>query len=104
MLKTCDTCRKAVRELRAAGVKPRLTDVRADGVAESELAAMWTALGEALLNRKSATWRGLSEEERATDPKALLAAHPTLIKRPVITDGTDWTVGWTPEAKARWLG
>ena len=103
-LKTCDTCRRALREMRAAGLDPEVTDVRADGVSDSDLAAMWAALGEALLNRSSATWRGLTEEERAGDPLALLAAHPTLIKRPVLTDGTDWTVGWTPAVRDRWLG
>lgn len=103
-LKTCDTCRKALRELRAAGAEPDVIDVRADGVTDADLSAMWSALGEALVNRKSTTWRGLSEGEKAGDPKALLAAHPTLIKRPVITEGSDWTVGWTAEAKAKWLG
>lgn len=103
-LKSCDTCRKALKDLRAAGLDPEVTDVRADGVSDSDLSAMWAALGDSLVNRKSTTWRGLTEAERAGDPQALLAAHPTLIKRPVITDGTDWTVGWTAETRARWLG
>ena len=43
-----------------------------------------------LLNRRSTTWRQLSDPERQqaeTDPLPLLLEHPTLIKRPVITDG-----------------
>ncbi len=103
-LKSCDTCRRALKELRAAGAEPQVTDVRADGVPAGDLAAMWAALGESLVNRASATWRRLSEAEKAGDPQALLAAHPTLMKRPVITDGTDWTVGWTSDVRARWLG
>ena len=45
----------------------------------------------------------LSEEERAGDPVALLSAHPTLMKRPVIEDGDGLTLGWDAEAQARWL-
>ena len=61
----------------------------------------WPAFGAALVNRRSTTWRGLSEDERGADPVALLGAHPTLIKRPVIErpDGR-MTVGWTQELTA----
>lgn len=31
MLKTCDTCRKALAALKAAGFTPQVVDVRADG-------------------------------------------------------------------------
>ena len=103
-LKTCDTCRKALTAIRAAGLDPVVIDVRADGVSADDMDAMWAALGDTLVNRKSTTWRGLSDAEKASDPKALLATHPTLIKRPVITDGTRWTVGWTAGSQAIWLG
>ena len=103
-LKTCDTCRKALTALRAAGLDPVVIDVRADGVSADDMDAMWAALGDTLVNRKSTTWRGLSDAEKVSDPKALLAAHPTLIKRPVITDGARWTVGWTAGSQAIWLG
>ena len=80
-LKTCDTCRKAQRELAAAGHVVRVTDVRADGVPAAELARFHAFFGDDLVNRRSTTWRNLSEEDRASDPLALLAAHPTLMKR-----------------------
>ena len=103
-LKTCDTCRKALKSLRAAGLEPEVIDVRADGVSAGDLDAMWTALGDGVVNRKSTTWRGLSDAEKASDAKGLLAEHATLIKRPVITDGRHWTVGWTAETQETWLG
>ena len=104
VLNSCDTCRAALKDLRGAGHSVQAIDVRADGVTEADLDAMWAALGEALVNRRSTTWRGLSEEARAGDPKALLAAHPTLIRRPVIEAEGTWTAGWTAETRARWLG
>jgi len=105
-LKTCDTCRKAIKAVNAAGHDPILIDVRADGISADKLNAIIKAVGwEALLNTRSTTWRGLSEtdkadmnEEKAT---ALMRAHPTLIKRPVIDTGLEITVGWTKDVQAR---
>ena len=103
-LKSCDTCRKALAEMRAAGLAPEVIDVRADGVAPADRAAMVAALGEAVLNRRSTTWRGLSEAERGGDPEGLLEAHPTLMKRPVIERDGQWSVGWTNDVRSQVLG
>ena len=103
-LKTCDTCRKALKELSEAGHAPAVIDVRADGVPQADLAQIIARFGAGAINRSSATWRGLDEGARAADPAALIAAHPTLLKRPVVTDGDVWTQGWGPEARAHWLG
>ena len=64
-LKSCDTCRKAVKELAAAGHAPAYVDVRADGVERADLERFFAEFGEALVNKRSTTWRGLSEAERA---------------------------------------
>lgn len=90
-LKTCDTCRKAIKALPDA----RFVDVRADGVPEDVMAGARAQFGDALLNTRSTTWRNLSEAERATAPEALLAAHPTLMKRPLIVAGDTMYLGWT---------
>ncbi|UWQ02594.1 arsenate reductase [Aliiroseovarius crassostreae] len=102
-LKSCDTCKKAQKALVAAGYDLAVTDVRADGVAAEDLARFHAAFGEALVNKRSTTWRGLSEEERAGDPLALLAAHPTLMKRPVVEEGDRLTLGWDKKTSAEWL-
>lgn len=103
-LKTCDTCRKALKALQAAGHEPRVLDVRADGIGSDDIAAILDAVGEAAINRSSTTWRGLSGEERAIAPAQLLAAHPTLLKRPAIEVAGAWTVGWKADVQARYLG
>jgi arsenate reductase-like glutaredoxin family protein len=95
-LKTCDTCRKALSALRETGHQPLVIDVRADGIAPSDLAAMLAALGDGAVNKSSATWRALSEEERRAPGAELIAAHPTLLKRPVIEAGGVWHQGWSP--------
>lgn len=100
-LKTCDTCRKAIKALTAAGHDLTIIDVRADGVKPSDLATWCDALGfEAVLNTRSTTWRALSETDKAdmtaSKAAALMGQHPTLIKRPIIVrDNGTVTAGWT---------
>ena len=105
-LKTCDTCRKAIKAVQAAGHNPALIDVRTDGVPADKLKNMAKAVGwERLLNTRSTTWRGLEEAAKAdmSEAKALdlINAHPTLIKRPVIDTGLEINVGWTKEVQAK---
>ncbi len=97
-IKTCDTCRKAVKALDAP-----LRDIRAEPLSADERTAFFAEFGEALLNTRSTTWRGLSEAERARDPDALLADHPTLMKRPVIAVEGKLYLGWGAETKAALL-
>lgn len=103
-LKTCDTCRKAIKALDAAGIAYDLADVRSDGIAAADIAAILAGHGPRAINRASTTWRGLSEAERAQPPEALLAAHPTLLKRPAIFAVGQWFVGWTPDIQAKVIG
>lgn len=103
-LKNCDTCRKAVSELRAAGHDVTLHDVRADGLADDQRAVFLATFGDDLVNRRSTTWRGLSDEERAGDPAALLAQHPALMKRPVISHERALHLGWGKDVKSAFLG
>lgn len=98
-LKTCDSCRKAAKAL---GVG--ITDVREIPLSEAQIAAFFAALGPGLLNTRSTTWRGLSEAERAGDPAALIAAHPALMKRPVIEDGATLYLGWGKDVQGALLG
>ena len=105
-LKTCDSCRAARAYLEERAFRYEFRDVRGDGFSDAELDSWIAAVGwETLLNRKSRTWRDLPEADRAgldaAKARALLKAHPTLIKRPVI-DATRGavTVGWSKEARA----
>lgn len=95
-LKTCDTCRKALKSLPDAA----FVDVRAEGVPEDVMRAALAQFGDKLLNTRSTTWRGLSESERAEEPLTLLAKHPALMKRPLIDAGGALHLGWTPAVRA----
>lgn len=103
-LKTCDTCRTALKAL--AGRDVAVVDVRAPGISRDLLAAWIARLGpQTLVNRQSTTWRGLDEAARARagtpdGALALLADHPALMKRPVIVEGDAVHVGWSPAVRA----
>lgn len=103
-LKNCDTCRKALKALKDAGRQPDFHDVRVDGVTRAYLTKWAKAAGwQALLNTRSTTWRGLSDEDKTDVDEqkalALMEANPSLIKRPVIEAGGDVTVGWTRDVQ-----
>lgn len=107
-LKSCDTCRKAIKALRAAGHELTLIDVRTDSVPLEDLTRFLEQVGRAkLLNTRSTTWRALDDADKSgvTDSKALdlLAKHPTLIKRPVIDGGDQVTVGWSQAEQGIYL-
>jgi arsenate reductase len=104
-LKNCDTCKKALAELKAAGKDVEFKDIRTETDLAKQLPRWASDLGaEALVNRRSTTWRQLSDDQKGraeTDPLPLLQTTPTLIKRPVIEDGDGTTVvGWTDKVKA----
>jgi len=96
-LKSCDTCRRAQKEILASGQTFEAIDVRADGLSADVISTIISAFGDAAINRASITWRGLSDAEKVSDPRILLATHPTLMKRPVIEKNGVWSIGWKPD-------
>ena len=107
-LKNCDTCRKAKRELEAAGSKVKFVDIRDEADLPAKLPVWLKAAPDKLVNKSSATWRSLANAEKAkagtNGEKALLSRHPTLIKRPVIEAGSAVHVGWGKDVQATLLG
>ncbi len=102
-ISTCDTCRKARAALAAAGHAVTFRDIRAEPLDSAERAELLAAFGDAVINRASATWRGLDSQARALTAAELLAAHPTLMKRPMIRAGGRLHLGWTAETRAALL-
>lgn len=103
-LKACDTSRNAAKALEQAGHEVQFRDVRAEPLSPGDIRRFGEAFGDALVNRRSTTWRELSESERGRADMELLADHPTLMKRPVIEDGKVLTLGWDKAAQAKHLG
>ncbi|MFT3725615.1 MAG: arsenate reductase [Hyphomonadaceae bacterium] len=100
-LGACDTTRAARKWLDAKGMTHAFHDVREDGLTKAQVESWVKQLGwEKVLNKASTTWRELPEKEKdGVDQKkaiALLLAHPTLVKRPVLDRGGELTLGFKP--------
>jgi len=101
-IRNCDTVKKARKWLEAHEVNYTFHDFRDDGLDPRTL-SKWTAqLGwEALLNRRSTSWRQLEEADRtgldATKAQALMLRQPTLIKRPVLEGQDQVLVGFSEQ-------
>jgi len=99
-LKTCDTCRKALKVLENVSFR----DVRTEGVPPEMIARALEEFGEKLLNRRSTTWRDLNEDERAKAPEVLLSEYPALMKRPLIAANGRLYLGWDSGVQQALLG
>lgn len=88
-IKNCDTVRKACRWLDQHGVAYQFHDFRTDGLSKRDVEQWLQDLGaEKLINKRSTTWKQLSEKERqlacSGSAADIILANPTLIKRPLL--------------------
>ena len=108
-IKQCDTVRKALKWLDQHEIEHQFHDFRTDGL-KAELLRGWldSDLSGKLLNRRSTTWRQLSEAQREAEGEALLELlleYPTLIKRPVFVTDQLVAIGFnTKELESKNLG
>ncbi len=91
----CDTVKKARAFLKDRGVACDFVDFKKASVPAGKLAVWMAAVGwERLLNRQGSTWRQLPEAVKASvvdadSAAAVMVAHPSCIKRPVV----EWGAG-----------
>lgn len=99
-ISNCDTVRKARHWLSTHDVDFEFHDFRKDGLERATLERWCQSLGwEALLNKRSTSWRNIADEEKAAldETKAidLMLETPTLIKRPVLVLDDDVVLGYS---------
>lgn len=93
-LGNCDKCRKARKWLDSHDIPCQLIDYRQQPVAPETLVDWARRLGgwDRLVNKASPTWRRLPPEQKEPADDAawtqLIAANPTLVRRPVVCDAT----------------
>lgn len=85
----CDTVKKARVWLEARGIAYDFHDYKKSGVDVADLARWCDALGwETVLNRAGTTFRKLPDADKAGLNRdraiALMAAQPSMIKRPIL--------------------
>ena len=95
----CDTVKKARAWLDARGLAYTFHDYKKEGADPAKLEAWIAAKGvDTVLNRRGTTYRALSGADKADIDAAkaveLLAAHPSMIKRPVAEHAGGVLVGF----------
>ena len=108
-IKTCSTVQKALKWLQDNGISAQLHDYRSAGVEATFLQQAEAAFGwQALVNKKSTTWRNLDQATKdglsAANAQALLLANPTLIKRPIILQDNKALIGFDANQYAAAFG
>jgi arsenate reductase (glutaredoxin) len=105
-IKNCDTMKKARAWLDHHGVGYEFHDYKAAGIAKDKLKQWSDQVGwETLLNRSGTTFRKLPDvdKEGLNERKALalMAAQPSMIKRPVLELGGKLLVGFKEDVYAK---
>ncbi|HWK53964.1 MAG TPA: ArsC family reductase [Hyphomicrobiales bacterium] len=98
----CDTVKKARTWLEAKGTAYTFHDYKKAGIDAASLKRWMGVVGkDTLLNTHGTTWRKLDEAERSnlSDARAiaLMQAHPSVIKRPVLEGKDILLVGFNAE-------
>jgi arsenate reductase len=101
-IRNCDTMKKARAWLAERGVAYDFHDYKTAGIERGVLEGWVREFSwETLLNRAGTTFRALPEEDKegltAQKAIALMAAQPSMIKRPVLDLGGRLLVGFKPE-------
>jgi arsenate reductase len=103
-IKNCDTVKKALVYLNDHDVNYQFIDFRQNPISQQVLTKMVESVGwELLINKRSTTYRSLSEEEKNNINYDLVLRLPTLIKRPVLVRDENIMVGFSEQQYAKLL-
>jgi arsenate reductase len=103
-IKNCDTIKKAQRFLKAQGVNFEFIDFRDQPIDEKTLQSFVDALGwDQLINKRSTTYRNLTDKEKKDITLELTLKKPTLIKRPVLVTTAGIRVGFSEKSYSSFI-
>ena len=90
----CDTIKKTLKFLDQKEVAYEFINYREQPLSNELLSKVINAVGlENLINKRSTTFRELSDIEKNNINNDLIQKNPTLIKRPLIVNGSEINVG-----------
>ena len=95
-ISNCDTVRKAIKYLDVNDIRYQFIDYRKNPISLEKLQTIVSIVGwENLINRRSTTYRSLSEKQKKNINYDLVLNYPTLIKRPVLISEDEVLVGFS---------
>ncbi len=100
-ISNCNTVRKAIKYLDFNDVRYQFIDYRKNPMSLEKLQVIVSSVGwEGLINRRSMTYRSLSEDQKKNINYDLVLNYPTLIKRPVLISEDEVLVGFSEKKYA----
>ncbi|MDC3329319.1 Spx/MgsR family RNA polymerase-binding regulatory protein [Candidatus Thioglobus sp.] len=98
-IKNCDTIKKARQFLSNNNIEFEFIDFRDQPIDESILQSFVDAIGwDKLINKRSTTYRKLTDEQKSNITLELTLKNPTLIKRPVLVASANIRVGFSEKS------
>ncbi len=101
-IKNCDTVRKSIKWLAEKQIDCEFHDLKKE-VLDDALIIEWLEQvnKDKLINKRGLTWKKIPAEDKILDGQIevikLIQNHPTVVKRPLIFNGTFWSVGFKPD-------
>lgn len=101
-IKNCDTVRKARKWLEANDIDFDFVDIRDTPVSKAEWKTIVANTDiEVLVNKRGTSWRKLDADAKdissANKVINLLVENPTVMKRPLLINGSTYHIGFKPD-------
>ncbi len=100
-IKNCDKIKKTILWCASNGRMCEFHDYRVDAIDDKLLSSFIEQHPlEELVNKRSTTWRTLTNNEKNNLTTKLIIENPTLLKRPIVEIDNKFHVGYFPE---KWI-
>ena len=97
--------RKAERFFKERGVAFHFVDLRERPLSKGEIESVSRAVGaRELVDEESKIYKTRSMQYMEFDPLEELVEHPLLMKIPVVRNGREATIGYSPDTWKVWIG
>ncbi len=104
-VKRCFDTKKAERYFKERRIQYQFIDLTIKGLSKGELQSVKTAVGlHNLINNESKSYSKLNMNRIASvsGREEVLLNHPSLLKTPIVRNGRQATVGYSPEVWNTW--
>ena len=103
-IKNCDTVRKALKFLSSKSLSYKFIDYRDNPISKDLFEIMKQGVGiDLLINKRSTTFKVLTDKQKQNINYELVTQYPTLIKRPVLIKNRNVMVGFSEKKYLEFL-
>ena len=103
-IKNCDTVRKALKFLTSKSLSYEFIDYRDNPISKDLFEIMKQEVGiDLLINKRSTTFKVLTDKQKQNINYELVTQYPTLIKRPVLIKNRNVMVGFSEKKYLEFL-